>query len=532
MSILVGQISLSPDRPESEALAIALRRLGLSEGQATAAVHKKSVDARRRGRVSLVYLVLVTVRGDETALLQRVVDQKNIQLYKLQPSPALVLGPKRLAARPVVVGFGPAGMFAALQLAEQGLRPIVIERGAPIEQRCADVERFWQTGELLPESNVQFGEGGAGSFSDGKLTTRIGDPRCRMVLETFVRCGAPERILTDAKPHIGTDVLRGVVKNLRHEVERLGGQVRFHTRLERLVLKEGRLAGLVTSQGELPCEAAVLAVGHSARDTAATLLAQGIEMQKKPFSVGMRIEHPQTMVDAMFYGELAGHPALPPAEYQLSHRVGERACYTFCMCPGGVVVPAASEQGGVVTNGMSDSARAGKNANAAVVASVLPQDIEGGVAEAMEFQRRLERAAFQAGGGAYRAPAQSAKSFLTGRPSWGATKGTYARGLTLHALDSLLPSFTLPLLRDGLARFDSRYPGFAGDAALLTGLETRTSSPLRLLRGEDCVSLCAKGLYPAGEGAGYAGGIMSAAVDGLRVAQAILSRYGALCERL
>ncbi len=528
MSILVSQISLPPDRPEREALALALRRLGLGEGQATAAVYKKSVDARRRGRAVLVYTVLVSVRGDEQALLQRLVDQKNIRLSQPERMPPLVRGERLLSQRPVVVGFGPAGMFAALMLARHGLRPIVIERGAPIEQRCADVARFWETGELSAESNVQFGEGGAGSFSDGKLTTRIGDARCRTVLETFVRCGAPERILVDAKPHVGTDVLRGVVRRLRAELTDLGGEVLFHTRLEKICVKQGKLAALVTSQGEIPCEAAVLAMGHSARDTVKTLLHQGVAMQKKPFSVGMRIEHPQKMVDAMFYAGLAGHPALPPAEYQLSHRVGERACYTFCMCPGGVVVPAASEPGGVVVNGMSESARAGENANAAVVASVLPDDIEGGVMQAVEFQRKLERAAFRAGGGAYAAPAQSAKSFLEGKPAWASTEGSYARGLTLYALEELLPAFTLPLLRDGLRRFERQYPGFAGPAALLTGLETRTSSPLRMTRGEDCVSSCIEGLYPAGEGAGYAGGIVSAAVDGLRVAQAILSRYGGL----
>ena len=530
MSILVSQISLSPDRPEREALSLALRRLGLTEGQATATVYKKSVDARRRGRAVLVYTVLVSVRGDEQALLQRLVDQKNIRLSQPERMPPLVRGQQLLLHRPVVVGFGPAGMFAALLLAQHGLRPIVIERGAPIEQRCEDVARFWQTGQLKDESNVQFGEGGAGSFSDGKLTTRIGDARCRTVLETFVRCGAPQRILVDAKPHIGTDVLRGVVKRLRDEVIALGAEVRFYTRLEGLCVRQGTLSALMTSQGEIPCQAAVLAMGHSARDTVETLLRQGVAMHKKPFSVGVRIEHPQSMVDAMFYGTLAGHPALPPAEYQLSHRVGERACYTFCMCPGGVVVPAACEQGGVVVNGMRESARAGENGNAAVVASVLPEDIEGGVMQAVEFQRRLERAAFRAGGGGYAAPAQSAKSFLEGSPAWADTQGSYARGLTLYPMEKLLPGFALSLLREGLRRFDRQYPGFAGQKALLTGLETRTSSPLRMTRGEDYVSSQVGGLYPAGEGAGYAGGIVSAAVDGLRVAQAILSRYGGLAH--
>ncbi len=528
MSILVSQISLPPDEPESEAIAAAFRRLGLRPGQAVGNIYRKSVDARRRGRVMLVYSVLIRVKEQEDAVLRRVVDQKNIRLQRPEQLLPLKRGERFLHSRPVVVGLGPAGLFAALALARNGLPPLVIERGAPIERRCREVEQFWKTGLLHPESNVQFGEGGAGSFSDGKLTTRIGDPRCRFVLETFVAHGAPQRILTEAKPHVGTDVLRNVVRNMRDELLRLGVEIRFHTRLERLLLRNGRLEGIATSKGEFTCEAVVLALGHSARDTAASLYSQGIAMEKKPFSVGVRIEHPQREIDRMFYGELAGHPALPPAEYQLSYRMGERGCYTFCMCPGGLVVPAASEEDGVVTNGMSYGARDGEYANAAVVASVLPQDIDGTAMDAVAFQRELERRAFEAGGGAYRAPAQSAESFLKGAPAWSTTPGTYARGLTLAPLGQLLPDFVRPLLREGLSRFEKQYPGFSGKGALLTGLETRTSSPLRIPRNDDLVSFQADGLYPAGEGAGYAGGIMSAAVDGLRVAQAILEQYAGI----
>ncbi|MBQ3078215.1 MAG: hypothetical protein IJC43_10185 [Clostridia bacterium] len=529
MSIIVDQIALPPDLPEQAAVSAALRRLGLRDGQARAAVCRRSVDARR-GKVRFVYAVSVEIKGEEQRLLRRLTDQKNIRLQPPPPPLVISRGEGTLRHRPVVVGFGPAGMFAALLLAREGLRPIVLERGAPIEQRVEDVEQFWRTGTLRPESNVQFGEGGAGSFSDGKLTTRIGDPRCRLVLETLSAHGAPERILIDAKPHVGTDLLRGIVRNIREEILSLGGEVRFHTRLTGLMLTEGRLTGLETDQGPLPCEVAVLAMGHSARDTATRLFESGVAMEKKPFSVGARIEHPQTLADRMFYGAMAGHPALPPAEYQLSHRVGERACYTFCMCPGGVVVPAASEEGGVVTNGMSDSARAAVNANAAVVASVLPEDIEGGPLEAIRFQRQLEQAAYAAGGGAYRAPAQSAASFVAGTaPRETSTVGSYARGLTLFPLEKLLPAPVTTLLREGLTRFDHSHPGFAGEAALLTGLETRTSSPLRLPRGEDLMSRSTPGLYPTGEGAGYAGGIVSAAVDGLRVAEAILSRWSRVC---
>ncbi|HWP79985.1 MAG TPA: hypothetical protein VN446_05025 [Candidatus Acidoferrum sp.] len=523
-SIIVGQIMLTPGTPEQTAAAIALRKVGLSPAQATAAVCRRSVDARKPGRIKMVYSVRITpYTGETAAILSRVTDQKNIRLLTESPSPPLARGTEILAHRPVVTGFGPAGIFAALLLARAHMRPLVLERGPDMDSRAAACTRFWQSGELDPEANVQFGEGGAGSFSDGKLTTRIGDPRCRTVLETFAAHGASPDVLIEAHPHVGTDKLREIVKSMRREIIALGGEVRFGVRLTGL-RGEGILKSAETSVGEIPCEALVLAVGHSARDTVTMLAGLGTALEKKPFSVGFRIEHTQGEVNDMFYGAGA-RPSLPPAEYQLSHRAGERGCYTFCMCPGGVVVPAASEVGGIVTNGMSYSGRDGAMANAAVVASVLPEDILGGPLEAIACQRAIERAAFSEG---YRAPMERADKFAgirTAKPT--AASPTYARGVRERSLAGLLPPGPEALLKAGLARFEGLYPGFAG--GILTGIETRTSAPWRMPR-EDGQLTGLGGVYPAGEGAGYAGGIVSAAVDGLRAAEAILARYGALRE--
>ncbi|NLT57791.1 MAG: NAD(P)-binding protein [Clostridiales bacterium] len=525
MAIIVSQISLPLGASEREAERVAVARLGLQGGGARASVCRRSVDARRRDHLRMVYSVQVEVPGSEQAVLQRLVDQKNIALQR-PPEPLVLLrGDRPLRHRPVVVGTGPAGLFAGLLLAREGYRPLLLERGPDIARRTAAVEAFWRGGRLDERANVQFGEGGAGAFSDGKLTTRIGDPRCRTVLEALVQHGAPQRILIDAKPHVGTDRLREVVRSLRGEILSLGGELRFDCRVERLLLSEGRLVGLACDGGELPCEVAVLAIGHSARDTVQALSAQGVRLEKKPFSVGVRIEHEQALIDRLFYGAAAGHPALPPAEYQLSHRVGQRGCYSFCMCPGGLVVPAASEPLGVVTNGMSYAARDGRFANAAIVASVLPEDLPGGPLEGLFFQRRLEQAACRAGGGDYAAPGQSARSYLEGGPPvWGG-EVTYARGLRPAKVAPLLPAAVDCMLRAGLARFEAGYPGFAGAEALLIGLETRTSSPLRMPRGGQLQSPSVEGLYPAGEGAGYAGGIVSAAVDGLRVAEAVIAAF-------
>jgi uncharacterized FAD-dependent dehydrogenase len=432
------------------------------------------------------------------------------------------------------VGTGPAGLFAALVLARAGARPLVLERGAAVDARVRAVETFIRDGVLDPDSNIQFGEGGAGTFSDGKLTTNTHDPRCRRVLEALVEAGAAEEILWQAKPHIGTDHLTGAVKRIREQIESLGGEVRFVTRLSDLILDaDGRLRGVVTQSDrgreEFAAEALILATGHSARDTFEALLLRGARLAQKPFSIGVRIEHDQRMVDRAQYGSAAGHPALGAADYKLScHLPSGRGVYTFCMCPGGWVVAATSEPGGVVTNGMSRFARDGVNANAAFLVSVSPKDFEDDHPLAgVRFQRRWEHAAFELGGRDFRAPAQLMGDFLRGVASSaaGGVEPTYPLGVQYADLSLCLPDFVVSSLREAAPVLDRRMRGFATADAVLTGVETRSSSPVRVVRDETLQSNL-RGVYPCGEGAGYAGGIMSAAVDGMRCAEAVLARYG------
>ena len=523
--IYVSQIRLPLSCGRDEAVHEALRRLRLARGAVEhAEVSRLSVDARR-GKPVLVYTVAVALadRGAECSF-----EHCAPSVSVSRPAAFTVkTGAAPLAHRPVVCGFGPAGLFAALVLARQGHAPLVLERGPAMERRVRAVAAFNETGVLDENANIQFGEGGAGTFSDGKLTTRIHDPLCGFVTQTLLEHGAPGEIAFRQKPHVGTDKLRAVIVSMRREILALGGEVLFDTALTGLVTRRGALAGVRTSRGEVPCEALVLAVGHSARDTFFALERDGLTLTPKPFSVGFRAEHLQMEIEKSLYHEAAGHPALPPGEYQLSHHVGGRCVYTFCMCPGGQVVAAASERERAVTNGMSFHARDGKNANAAVVVSVGPEDFGGDAAKAIAFQRALEEKAFRAGGGGYAAPAENVRSFLRGegRLAVTAVEPTYPRGVTACDLGALLPDELAGALRTGLAAFDRKLRGYAAPAAVLTGLETRTSSPVRLPRGETLVSRDVPGVYPCGEGAGYAGGIVSAAVDGVRAAKAICEHY-------
>ena len=507
---------------------LAARALRLNESQiAGARLAKKSVDARDKSDVHFVLTLEVSLRQEDERTLSRL----PAQAIPVQESPRRSFPPSHFANRPVIVGLGPAGLFAAYTLASSGARPVVLERGKPVEDRQRDVNAFWQGGPLTPDSNVQFGEGGAGAFSDGKLNTGISDPRCREVLETLYECGAPEEILYHAKPHVGTDRLPGVVSTLREKIIALGGEVLFGHRLTSLAIEDGRVAAAEVEGPEGRMEIAtgtlILAIGHSARDTFERLHALGIPMIQKPFSLGARIEHRQKMVDASQYGRFAGHPALGAADYKLSEKLPNgRSAYTFCMCPGGSVVAAASEAGGVVTNGMSCFARDGENANSALLVGVEPSDFGGEDPLAgVRLQRRWEQAAFEAGGSDYKAPCQRVGDFLKASPTSGEgdVEPTYRPGVRYTSLTPCLPDFVAETMRLALLRMDRKLRGFASTGAILTGVETRSSSPLRILRDERCTSRIL-GLYPCGEGAGYAGGILSAAVDGMRCAEAALER--------
>ncbi len=524
------RISYSPGRTGPEADAAALAKAADKIRRETGAkaenlkIARKSVDARH-GEISFVYSVIAEIE-ESSRTRERIASSAerggSVRICS-EPEVDRTKGGAPLLHRPVIAGFGPAGMFAGLILAEEGYAPLILERGADVKERTAAVERFIRDGVLDPENNVQFGAGGAGTFSDGKLTTRIGDPLVAWVLKTFRTLGAPEDILYKAKPHIGTDVLRTVVENADRKIRQLGGEIRYHAAVRGI--GDGRL----TAGGEsIPWDALILATGHSARDTVGELIGTGFAVEAKPFSVGVRAEHLQKDIDEALFHEYAGDPVLGRGEYQLSFRRGDRGCYTFCMCPGGTVVPSASEEGGVVTNGMSERARDGKNANAAVCVSVHPSDFGGSPLGAIAFQRGLERAAFAAGGRSYAAPYQTVGDLLAGKSGTEYSKivPTYRNACVKNAdFAALFPPFVTEMLREGLADFGRKLKGYDDPAVPLTGIETRTSSPVRILRGEDGCAVGKPGIYPCGEGAGYAGGIVSAAVDGIRAAQKLMAAH-------
>lgn len=531
--IRIPSVAVPLDAPPERYADFAARALSIPRDRVLACrVSRRSVDARRKDDVHLALTLDVTVAGDEAATLRRAAHPQ-AKLVEEMPAPQAIRLSRAPRRRPIVIGAGPAGLFAALTLARAGARPLVLERGRDALSRRADIERFWAGGPLNPQSNVQFGEGGAGTFSDGKLGSGIKDPRGLQVLRDFVACGAPESILHEAKPHVGTDHLIAVVQGMRRAIEALGGTVRFEAQVHALHAEDGTLRGLLCGDGEMvDADAAALCIGHSARDTLQALREAGIALAQKPFSIGARIEHPQALIDRAQYGRFAGHPALGAADYRLSARLKSgRGVYTFCMCPGGQVIAAASEPGGVVTNGMSNYARDAENANSALLVDVRPEDFDSDDPLAgIAFQRRWERLAFSAGGGSYRAPAQRVADFLAGQApaSLQGARPTYLPGAVPGDLRACLPAFATEAMAEGLRLFDRRLAGFAGGDAVLTGVETRSSSPVRILRdGEGHASL--RGLFPAGEGAGYAGGILSAAVDGIRTAEHML-RYLSLTE--
>ncbi|NHR05006.1 NAD(P)/FAD-dependent oxidoreductase [Chromobacterium haemolyticum] len=499
-------------------------------------VFKRSYDARK-GMMNLAYIVDIDV-ANEARLLARFKADKHVMPTPDTQYHYVGQAPENLERRPVVVGFGPCGIFAALLLAQMGFKPIVLERGKKVRERTKDTWGLWRNKVLNPESNVQFGEGGAGTFSDGKLYSQIKDPRHlgRKVLTEFVKAGAPEEILYVAKPHIGTFRLVSMVEKMRAEIEELGGEIRFQQRVADIHLEDGpdgrKVArGLTLASGEqIRADHIVLALGHSARDSFEMLHGHGVYMEAKPFSVGFRIEHPQTLIDKARWGKYAGHPLLGAADYKLVHHAGNgRAVYSFCMCPGGQVVAATSEEGRVVTNGMSQYSRAERNANSGLVVSIGPDDYPGDPLAGIAFQRELESRAYVLGGGTYEAPAQLVGDFLAGRPSTqvGSVSPSYQPGVHWTDLAAALPDYCIEAMREALPEFGKKIRGYDMHDAVLTGVETRTSSPLRITRGEDCQSLNVRGLYPAGEGAGYAGGILSAGVDGIKVAEAVAQAIAA-----
>jgi hypothetical protein len=529
VAIRINNINLSLDDDLDILEKRACKKLKISKEEINKLnIIKKSIDARKKNDIKFNYTVDV-ICNKEKKVLSRIHD-KDIKFEEIKEVEFIKHGVENLISRPVVIGFGPAGIFAALTLARHGYKPIVYERGEDVHNRTKTVEKFWNSGELNLESNVQFGEGGAGTFSDGKLTTRIKDHRCAFVLDEMIKAGAPSEIKYESKAHVGTDLLKGVVENIREEIKSFGGEVNFNSKLEKIVHENGNLKSIIVNGQEIPCNALVLAIGHSSRDTYEMLYNESVSIDAKAFAIGVRIEHPQELINFNQYGEYHKHPKLQAADYRLTYQSErlKRGIYSFCMCPGGVVVAAASEEGRLVSNGMSYHARDLENANSALVVTVSPEDFEGSSPlRGMEFQRHYESLAFKLGGGNYKAPIQLVGDFMKDRISTklGKVTPSYTSGYEFKELKYCLPDYVVEALKEGILNFDKKIKGYASEDAVLTGIETRTSAPVRINRNETLESTNVSGLYPTGEGAGFAGGIISAAVDGIRVAEHIIEKF-------
>ena len=526
MMIKINNIELYLEEDKDDIVKKTANILRISEEEILEVrIVKESVDARKEP-LKFVYGILVRIKHEKEVMEK--VRNKDISYYEEKEPEKVIPGSEKLSSRPVVVGFGPCGLFTALKLAEEGYRPLVLERGQEITERDQAVDLFMEKGILDPSSNIQFGEGGAGAYSDGKLTTRIKDVRVREVLEKLIDAGAPEDISYLAKPHVGTDLLKNVVKNIRNRIISLGGEVRFNTKLEDIEIRNGKVTSIIANREKIPCDVLVLAIGHSARDTYEMLFQRSFSMIAKSMAVGVRVENLQWRINESQYGSAHLHPKLKPAEYSLTAKAPDaRGVYSFCMCPGGIVVPASSEEGMVAVNGMSYHARDGKNANSAVVVSVNPSDYGPHPLDGIRFQRELEKKAFQMGGGNYYAPVQKVEDFLSGRvsTSFGEVTPSYVPGVHFADFTKLFPAYITEGLKKGFTEFDRKIKGFSGHGAIMTGVETRTSSPVRILRGDHLESVNVSGVYPAGEGAGYAGGIISSAVDGLKIGEAVIRKY-------
>ena len=530
MAVRINNITISLDEERGTLLKIVREKLNIKTIEdKDIKILKESIDARKKDNIKFIYSLEINVKDKENKIAN--LNDNNIKVIEDAPIEELIHGNKKMNARPIIVGLGPAGLFAALTLAKNGYRPIIFEMGEDIEARTQTVQDFWNgKTELKTDSNVQFGEGGAGTFSDGKLTTRIKDFRCTEILEEFVKAGAPEDIMYIGKPHVGTDILKGVVKNIRNKIISLGGEVHFNSKVSDIIIEDGRVKKIKVNKEDIPCENLIMAIGHSARDTYEMMFDKGIFMESKALAIGVRIEHPQQLINESQYGKYANHPKLKAADYRLTHKSDKmnRGVYSFCMCPGGEVVAAASEKEGLVSNGMSYHARNSKNGNSALVVTVSPKDYgNNNPLSGIKYQRHYEKLAYKYGGGDYKAPIQLVGDFLKDRKSnkIGKVNPSYRLGYEYCEMKKILPIYVIDTLKEGIIKFDRRIKGYAMDDAVIMGIETRTSAPVRICRNEVLESISTKGLYPAGEGSGFAGGIISAAVDGIKVAENIIREY-------